>query len=360
MLQPRPRAVARSAVATALIILGSGWCMAQDNVTSFELSPGVVVDLALAQVYVMSPEGELVAVDLASGSEAWRSTEAAKPLALDGNLLIAQAEPSGPRNELEIVALDAREDGQPVTEQRIALPDGVQVSLGGGAKRTFSAEARSVAGETIVNWAFAEHTLQGIRPGGEESYLGELVASLDAAAPLGAESGSVSLADPALSVDTGEIGPQVTNGAFSIDLLTGEVAPATAAEEALEVPEALELGGPAQLAGVPQPQIVSRDGRHILSSERIADDSVWEKYRWTIYDRDTGERLGQFRTHVRVAPFFVADSRVVYETGPYARRTAEGGIEEEPRAVRAVDLATGNELWSQAVRDTAEPPVLPP
>jgi hypothetical protein len=36
------------------------------------------------------------------------------------------------------------------------------------------------------------------------------------------------------------------------------------------------------IAGVPKPQFLSVDGRHILSSERIADDPEWDKYQWTL------------------------------------------------------------------------------
>ena len=37
--------------------------------SSFQLSPGVVVDLDRSQAYVMSPEGAIVAVDLTKGAE---------------------------------------------------------------------------------------------------------------------------------------------------------------------------------------------------------------------------------------------------------------------------------------------------
>jgi hypothetical protein len=110
---------------------------------------------------------------------------------------------------------------------------------------------------------------------------------------------------------------------------------------------------------VPEPQILSADGGHVLASERVADDSVWEKYLWTIYDRSTGEPIGEFRTFRSLAPFFVSDSMVIYETPPAARQV-QGNLIEEPLKIRAVDLSTGREVWSREVRDTAYRGPFPP
>jgi hypothetical protein len=110
---------------------------------------------------------------------------------------------------------------------------------------------------------------------------------------------------------------------------------------------------------VPEPQILSADGGHVLASERVADDSVWEKYLWTIYDRSTGEPIGEFRTFRSLAPFFVSDSMVIYETPPAARQV-QGNLIEEPLKIRAVNLPTGKEVWSREVRDTTYRGPFPP
>jgi hypothetical protein len=111
------------------------------------------------------------------------------------------------------------------------------------------------------------------------------------------------------------------------------------------------------IPGIPEPQFLSADGRHVMSSTRVGNDLVWDKYAWKIFDRDTLQALGEVRTHVRYAPFFVSDSRVIYQTGPYAHRVG-ANIVEEPLQIRAADLQTGERLWSQAVRDVTdrEPP----
>src|SRR5262249_16943809 len=114
-----------------------------------------------------------------------------------------------------------------------------------------------------------------------------------------------------------------------------------------------DLSADASLPDVPKPQFLSADGRHVLSSQRTPDDPVWDKYLWTIYLRDTGARVGEFRTHLRYAPFFVMDHRTIYQTPPYARR-GDTGLVENPPQIHAVDLATGARLWSHPVRDTVD------
>jgi hypothetical protein len=110
---------------------------------------------------------------------------------------------------------------------------------------------------------------------------------------------------------------------------------------------------------VPEPQFLSADGRHVLSSQRVADDPEWDKYRWTIFERDSGRRLGELRMHLRYAPFFVDGTRVIYQTPPYARRRGRGMV-EEPLQLRAADLDTGAPVWSQPVRDTVDRQPPPP
>jgi len=161
--------------------------------------------------------------------------------------------------------------------------------------------------------------------------------------------------------------PTVVRGAVQINLASGAVAvtvsphmaPASTAGSARFSAPSPAPTPTAALPGVPEPQFVSADGRHILSSQRVADDPEWDKYLWTIYDHQTGQRVGELRTHVRYAPFFVTGSHVVYQAGPYARRV-NGRIIEEPLQIRAIDLSTGQRLWSHPVRDITDQGPLPP
>jgi hypothetical protein len=235
---------------------------------------------------------------------------------------------------LRIVTLDTAEAGRVVSVTAQSLPAGVKAATVTTRTNEFTANAAAVGDNAAVSWQFVERPMQGIPPRRREVLPGEKQPDQSAAM---AKSAS----------------PMLLQGTFGVELKSGKLisavtAPAAAAAAApVRHPVAVE----SRVADIPEPQFLSADGRHILHSERQADDSVWDKYLWSIYDRNTRERLGQFKTHVSFAPFFVADTKVVYETGPYERRAAAGVI-QEPEQIRAVDLRTGDLVWSQPIRDT--------
>jgi hypothetical protein len=317
---------------------------------TFQLTPGVVIDPNRGEAFVMDPAGEIVAVDLASGSEMWRSQKAAKPLTAAGDILVGQAEQPGPANALKIVALDTSKQGQPVTESLVQLPPNVHPMIDQAANRSFTARALPQAGEATLAWEFVERPLRGIAPGPLQVLPGE-------APPAPTVMGGPAAASARLGVQ-----PTVMRGEVRINLSSGAVsspAPPSPATMAPSAPTAVDVPSEATIAGVPRPQFLSVDGRHILSSARIADDPEWEKYLWTLYDHATGARVGAFRAHLRYAPFFVTNSRVIYQTPPYARKQG-ASLKEEPPQIHAMDLATGSELWSHAVRDTTDRRPRPP
>ena len=82
------------------------------SASAFELRPGVVVDPAGGVAYLMRPGGGIEKVSLTSGELLWTTQEAAKPLALFGDLLIAQVDGTAAADALEIVLLDAQQGGE--------------------------------------------------------------------------------------------------------------------------------------------------------------------------------------------------------------------------------------------------------
>jgi hypothetical protein len=320
----------------------------------FQLTPGVLVDPDRREAYVMSPEGGIVAVDLAAGASVWHTRSVDKPLTLAGELLVGQAEAPGPANALRIVTLDVGRRGRQVTEALIDMPPDVQPMIAPWPNRSFNAEARLEPGEAAISWEFVDRPQRGIAPGPAEMLPGEAPPAVSAAEPPPAEPGGEAT---------------VVRGAARVDLSSGAVTATEAAiESAVPGPPTVPAGDSAPapdlepgatLPGVPEPQFLSADGRHVLSSQRVADDPEWDKYLWTIFDREGGRRLGEFRTHLRYAPFFVDDTRVIYQTPPYARRQGQS-IVEEPLQLRAADLSTGARVWSQPVRDTVDRQPPPP
>jgi hypothetical protein len=144
-------------------------------------------------------------------------------------------------------------------------------------------------------------------------------------------------------------------GALQVNLTTGAVSPAADANLVADVSKRRWVVGNENAAGVAPTQYESADGRHIVSSERIADDKTWAKYRWTVFERATNRRIGEFQTHVAFSPFVVRDTTLIYETTPYIRSG-----KAEPAKLRGVNLATGQETWGVEVRELVYRGPFPP
>ncbi len=299
----------------------------------FELRPGVIIDPNAGRAYVARPEGGIEAVALAQGTQVWRSGDAATPLALQGDLLVAQAEPSS-SNRLEIVVLDMRQQGRRVSASSVDLPSGVRVSVGETLRGSFTARGMASEADVLVRWDYLEHIAQALEPKGPEEEQG-----------------------PGPLVERGE--PRAESGAFRLSLPSGTATPLATAEGVPLAGRSPDLTGADRLRTVPGSQFLSADGRHVLSSERVADDRVWEKYQWTIYNRSSGQRVGELRSYQSQAPFFVSGTLLTHEVGPYQRRDGEKLL-EMPLAIRTVDLTAGRELWSRAIRDTTYRGPFPP
>ena len=115
------------------------------------LSDGVVVDGARSIAYVMHPQGGVEALDLQSGSSLWRSSEAERPLALAGDLLIAQGRP-GEHGELRIVALDVLHKGAGSAEADLPMPAGVRAEASETLRQAFHVTASASQQGVVVAW----------------------------------------------------------------------------------------------------------------------------------------------------------------------------------------------------------------
>jgi hypothetical protein len=123
---------------------------------------------------------------------------------------------------------------------------------------------------------------------------------------------------------------------------------------AFSAPVLVEAQSPFLTLNPGEEGFVSADGIAVLQSRRVGDDNEWDKYQWTIIDRSDGRQIASFRTHVRIAPYIVVDSRVIYLDSPFTRQIDSHTQQKSPLSVRAVDTSTGVEAWSHAVRDTLE------
>jgi hypothetical protein len=322
-------------------------------VSSFELSSGVVVDPDRGEIYVMSPAGGIVALDLGSGAAVWRSRDAAKPLTVSGDVLIGQAEPTGPGGDLAIVGLDTRRQGAPVTRTSVDLPPGVQAAIQQAANRSFTTHAQGLGTEATVSWEFVERPLQGFATGALEVLPDEL-------SPPGVSGAETLVTEPGGAL-------VVARGAVRLGLVDGTVTPIEPPpEESFTEPTpispsaaASDLTAQEELPDLPGPQFLSADGSHVLISERIGDESVREKWFWRIFERSNGRPVGAVRSHVRFAPFFVRGFQIVHLVETHAYWDGDALV-DEPVQIRAADLRTGEADWSQPVRDITDREAPPP
>lgn len=321
--------------ASALTLLpGSIGISAQPSVTAgpVELRPGVVVDPARRAVYVMNPRGGVDALRLERGDVMWHTDQAARPVSVAGDLVLAQAEVPQPGNNLQLRLLDVR-TGRSRRSATHVLPQGLRATVVGNLAGSFDLQANASATDATFAWEFVDRPVQGAKPG-----------SLDVDASPAAREAADAQAAPGAQLTT-------RTGAFRLDLASGRAADAGPGEKIAFVARRADLPANARVAAVTGQQFASADGRHVLASERIADDSVWDKYRWTIFEAGTGRRLGSILDYRSHAPFVVVGTSIIYETGPFERRTDDKVI-TEPLRLRSVNLGTAAQQWAREIRGT--------
>lgn len=296
----------------------------------FELSPGVIVDFKDNRVYLMSPDKTVEAVDITSGKTLWNSNAAAKPLTVGADQLVCQADASDAVNNLNLVVLNPQ-NGRSISKRTIALPSRVNTRVNDALSSRFRSRAVSIGDDIYVTWEHQAYPVRGLPP-------------------LPGEKAQIKEADQ----------PQQTAGVVRLDLRTGDARML----EPVAVPEAVQESWPADMIRKPGEspaphQRISIDGKHTLKSKLIGDDRVWEKYQWTIIDNQTGKEVGQLKSFLSQSGFIITDSRILFETSPYARNTASGP-QQEPLMVRMVDLKNGTQIWRKPVRDTSFQGPFPP
>ncbi|HWN44967.1 MAG TPA: hypothetical protein VNW71_22275 [Thermoanaerobaculia bacterium] len=283
------------------------------------LRDGVVVDTARSVAYVMHPERGIQALDLRRGTALWHSAAGERPLALAGNLLVAQAQP-GANGELRIVALGVR-GGLLSSKADIRMPEGVRAEVAETLQRSFHVTAMPSQGGVLIAWETEEFSSL---PQKREHQLGRVLG-------VAAE---------------GRQGNPRGTAIFDPEAGRLSVSASTAGQTARPA-VAMSLSAP----GAAESRFTSADGRFVLAS-RLVDDAAALPYQWTISNAKTGAVLGTLRAEASMAPFAVDGTRLIHVAQP-SFRIEEGKMVERPLRIRAVDLTTGREVWRREIRDTA-------
>lgn len=309
---------------------------AADPQAAVQLDPGIWIDPDASRAYFVQPSGGMEAVVLDSGATLWSTQAGGKPIGLAKGKLLGQLDKVGHSNKLQLLIFDAV-TGKVVGSESVdgGLPADVKISVDDLPGSQFQAAIQEIGDNTLVSWEFTDRQIRGMHPRARPvmSLLPEM--------------------DPAV-LGSAEIFP--LRGMFKIDFDTGVVSNAgtnSASSEVLFAPKRVTALGSSSAA--PIRQALSADERHVLVSQRTEGG----EYQQTIYDRFNLARVGVLRTDSPILAFIVVGGRIIYESPMYLRQVALEAVVES-RALKAVDLQTGTELWRRTIRDPAYRGPLPP
>lgn len=294
-------------------------CMAIGGIAHaqvLEVRDGLLADPAAAVLYVMNPAGGIDAVNARDGSLLWHSDDAQRPLAVQQGRLLAQAESAGISNELSLVLLDAA-SGVAVASGAVELPDTVTVSVTDSLGQQFSLRGD---GGSLLIWNAEQRVIQGT-----------------------------------FSETARE--PVNLSGAVSVDFNSGDVTTVNLAAIQLPSRAPINLQPNERLSNAAGKQFAAADREHVLISQR--DSQSVTAYEWSIYTT-AGVLLGTLPAHYSRGDFLVFDdATLVYVQEPFSVR--EGAeVTESSLQLTAVELTTGNILWTRPLRDTRYQGPYPP
>jgi hypothetical protein len=334
-----------------------GACIIVDasrNALAFEFAQAVVVDSEKSVAYVMAPEARIDEVDLSSGQILATSTRGAKPLLLFHSVLLAQAEPHEQSEKLRLVGLNSK-DLTVAFEVDVPLPAGVPALIDDRLGSSFHVSARINTGEVVVQWRSVQRRISGT-PTNEPAVIatgwaridpnaGHLTSSGDGEAPIREQDlpaivrnlvASGTLHGQPCRVDDliAAIEYREDKGATTLILRrwykeTGEA-----------LPEVKLFGSELTFRSL------SADCRYLLAS-RAMDGWIW-----SIYSMITGDKVTEIHMRAPAAQFFIRDGSLVYVAPATIVRAGEQLKIGQPRRLSAIDLKTGSELWSRAIRET--------
>ncbi len=140
-----------------------GMAPAAAPAASVELVPGVIMDRGGRTVYASTSDGQLVAIDVATGAERWITMEAARPLLLTPLGVLAQRDSEGALERLDLAMIDDRGALAKGCEP-VRIAPWAKASLVPDPAQEFSVRARaSVEGRPVVEWrARARQPVAGV------------------------------------------------------------------------------------------------------------------------------------------------------------------------------------------------------
>ncbi len=324
--------------------------------TPTELTSGVLYAPERGSIFVMLPGGGIAEVELATGSERWRTTAAAKPLLIHQGRLLAQAD--GKSDKLRLRSFDLSDLKTAPVGIEYDLPGDVTASIDDEMLLAFRARAVVKGGDPYVIWSYKRNSSR-LQP----SYADQVDTNGKGAIRIDMNRRT------AVSADLAKLRSGIERSSFQPGGLASAIRPAGNAFAGLELvgkpgqerqavlkrwrkSDEKPLDDVALESSDVRRWVFSADNRHVMLGSLRADAGPEERYAWTVYSMKSGERLVEIARPKSGAPYIAHDSTLLYVSAPMRKRVGDELV-EVPLSIEAVGIDNGKSAWSQAVRDTA-------
>ncbi len=155
-----------SAASALLVLLCTPTARAEDgepaklSSVDWAIIPGGVADSAGKTAYIAGSGDMIEALDMTNGQTVWDSKAAVRPVALDGNRLVAQGPHAQQPNVMNIIVFDTTSGKVRSQSEPAVFPD--WIAIDGGIGLTFAAAPSIEDGQLVLRW---EAYRQFIQPG---------------------------------------------------------------------------------------------------------------------------------------------------------------------------------------------------
>ncbi|WP_116126869.1 hypothetical protein [Lewinella sp. IMCC34183] len=278
---------------------------------TFQLTDGVVVGPDGGTLYVLTVERALAAIDGQRGNARWTRDLPLRPITLVADGLITQSLEPGTDEPLTLVTV-AASDGREVNRASVTLPPDLTVDYLRDHPGTFTLSPFGGTATPSVAWLYRPLPRKGAYDPGEEE--------------------------------------EIFNGTFRITDGGAGFLPVSADAPGERAGRSVVPPAAQRIAGREGQQYLSRDGRHLLVSQKRSADDPATAYRWEIYRSGEAEPLGQLSSRMAYLPFYVRDGILYFVEGPY-QDFREGNTTTTPYQLVAYDLPSGRRRWTRALQD---------
>jgi hypothetical protein len=367
----RARSHAYVAAALVLALLPSGRVPCSEAAEgSFEFSPGVLVAGDRGVCFLMNTANGVDAVDVETGRVRWTTEIAEKPLMIVDGDILAQEAPEPGSDLLQLVLLDASTGEARSPRIDVQLPRGVHPMIDQGAASSFSLDVWEDNGSLVVSWSYSEAPLRGAAPATRDGFEAHGAARIDlsdwavSVVPPGQviTPPSERLPEPLVYMTEAGTLPGTlwrTDGVYATVLSTGHGEGRRGTLKRWNAADGDSLPDVTLFRGNYVVRYPSADGRDVLASRALSSNRGGAAYEWRVFSLETGAPVAELIMDLPAARFFVAGSLLVFQTRQRVEIGGNAGSVEPP-ALRAVNVDTGETIWTHPFRDTKYHGPLPP